>query len=87
MRASYLHGIYAGQSPGGRVFDGGFGGSSRKAAHAQAGAEVAALHLQRHADMQIQALGMSHALHGHHADCSRASFTRCRVSALGSQTS
>ena len=64
----------------------GLGGSGRKAAHAQVGAEVAALHLQRYGDMQIQALGLSHALPGHHADCSRALFTRCRVSALGSQT-
>ena len=53
MRASYLHGIYAGKSPGGRVFNGGFWGSSRKAAHAQAGAEVAVLHLQMYAHMQV----------------------------------
>ena len=87
-RATYLHGVNAGESPGGRVFDGGFGGSSRKAAHAQAGAEVAVLYLHRYADMQVQALGMNHALLGHHADCSRALSTRCQVcSASGSQTS
>ena len=37
---------------------GGFGGSCRKAAHAQAGADVAVLHLQRYADMQVEAPGL-----------------------------
>ena len=51
MRAAYLHGVDARKSPGWRVLNVGLGGSSRKAAHAQAEVHVAACHLQRYADM------------------------------------
>ena len=57
MRATHLHRVDVRKSPGGRILNGGFGGSCCKAAHAQAGAEVVVLHLQMYAHMQIEAPG------------------------------
>ena len=64
MRATYLHRVDVGDCPGGRVFNGRFGGSCCKAAHAQAGAEVAVLHLQMYAHMQVKAPGLCPAFLG-----------------------
>ena len=58
MRATYLHRVDVGECPGGRVFNGRFGASCCKAAHVQAGADVAVLHLQMYAHMEVEAPGL-----------------------------
>ena len=81
MRATYLHRVNVGECPGGRIFNGRFGGSCCKAAHAQAGADMAVLHLQMSdqvmlqgfqphlmcAHMQVEAHSIVHAPSGCHA--------------------